>query len=81
MSDHDKRKSNNDDLKDVKSLIGDATGADFDLDDILAEYGSGKSRDRGAVPVVSREKEQGGPQGHQTGLSKRCRSFLRGPDH
>ena len=57
MSDHDKRKSNNDDLKDAKSLIGDATGADFDLDDILAEYGSGKSRDRGAVPVVSREKE------------------------
>ena len=57
MSDRDKRQLHNDDLRDVKSLIGDATGAEFDLDDILAEYGSGKSRGRGAVPVATKEKE------------------------
>ena len=38
MSDHDK-KLNQDDLSQVKSLIGDASGDAFELDDILAEFG------------------------------------------
>ena len=61
MSDRDK-KLNNDDLLDVKSLIGDATGADFDLDDILAEYGSGKHTGRGAVPVTPEEEKWEPPE-------------------
>lgn len=39
MSDHEK-KLNKDDLSQVKSLIGDASGKDFNLDDILAEFGA-----------------------------------------
>ena len=38
MSDRDK-KQNNGDLIDIKSLIGDADGGDYSLDDIMAEYG------------------------------------------
>ena len=38
MSDRDK-KLNKGELIDIKSLIGDADGGDFTLDDILAEYG------------------------------------------
>ena len=60
MGDKKKRQLNNDDLSQVKSLIGDATGDGFSLDEILAEYGSGRSSGRGAVPVeehpVRREK-------------------------
>ena len=37
MSDQDK-KLNKGELIDIKSLIGDADGGDFSLDDILAEY-------------------------------------------
>ena len=37
MSDRDK-KLNNGDLIDIKSLIGDADGGNFSLDDIMAEY-------------------------------------------
>ncbi|MEA4933663.1 MAG: hypothetical protein VB071_08850 [Lawsonibacter sp.] len=55
MSDR-KKQLNNDDLLEVKSLIGDADGEQFSLDDILAEYGSGKLAWRGAVPVASKEK-------------------------
>ena len=39
MSDHEK-KLNRDELSQVKSLIGDASGKDFKLDDILAEFGT-----------------------------------------
>ncbi|MGI5962087.1 MAG: hypothetical protein ACOX7N_00055 [Lawsonibacter sp.] len=59
MGDGNKRKlnqPNNDDLSQVKSLIGDASGDNFSLDDILAEYGSGRSEGRGAVPVARRER-------------------------
>lgn len=38
MSDHEK-KLNQDDLSQVKSLIGDASGEAFELDEILAEFG------------------------------------------
>ena len=48
MSDRKKQKLNNDDLAQVKSLIGDAQGEQFSLDDILAEFGSGKLPGRGA---------------------------------
>ena len=59
MSDKDKKQSNNDELMDVKSLVADADGGDFALDDILAEFGSGKPVGRGAVPVQSRAEEKG----------------------
>ena len=52
MSDRNE-KLNNDDLLEVKSLIGGASGDDFALDDILAEFGSGRQSGRGAVPVDS----------------------------
>lgn len=40
MSDHkEDTQLNNDDLAQVRSLIGNADGGDFTLDDILAEYG------------------------------------------
>lgn len=55
MSDR-KKQLNNDDLLEVKSLIGDADGEQFSLDDILAEYGSGKLAGCGAVPVTPKEK-------------------------
>lgn len=62
MSDRDKKQLNNDELKEVKSLIGDASGDGFSLDDILAEYGSGRTTGRGAVPVAPREeKPDSGP--------------------
>ena len=51
MSDRKDEQLNNDDLGEVKSLIGDARGDEFSLDDILAEFGSGKHLGRGAVPV------------------------------
>ena len=38
MSDRDKKK-NKGDLIDIKSLIGDADGGGYSLDDIMAEYG------------------------------------------
>ncbi len=56
MSDR-KKQLNNDDLLEVKSLIGDADGNQFSLDDILAEFGSGRATGRGAVPVPTKEKE------------------------
>ena len=55
MGDRDKKKLNNEELQQVKTLIGDADGEGFSLDDILAEYGSGRSGGRGAVPVKARE--------------------------
>lgn len=61
MSDRKKKKSNIDDLNQFRSLIGDAQGDDFSLDDILAEYGAGKGPGRGAVPVESAEEETEGP--------------------
>ncbi len=59
MGERDKRQQNSDeDLQQVKSLIGNADGGDFSLDDILAEYGSSRSDGRGAVPVEPLEKVQ-----------------------
>ena len=55
MSDQDK-KLNKDELSQVKSLIGDASGEDFSLDDILAEFGAKPAGPR-AVPA------QPSPQG------------------
>ena len=52
MSELDTRKPNNqDDLADVKSLIGNADAGGFELDDILAEYGIAPDDGHGAVPV------------------------------
>lgn len=59
MGDREKKQlNNNDDLQQVKSLIGDADGDGFSLDDILAEFGSGRSEGQGAVPVKPRQEEQ-----------------------
>jgi len=57
MSDR-RKKLNNDDLAQYRSLIGEADGSDFSLDDILAEYGSGRTTGRGAVPVSHGEEPQ-----------------------
>ena len=52
MSELDTKKPNNqDDLADVKSLIGNADTGGFELDDILAEYGVTPDDGHGAVPV------------------------------
>ena len=57
MSERDKKQPNSpDDLADVKSLIGNADAGDFELDDILAEYGVTPNDGHGAVPVVSADK-------------------------
>lgn len=39
MSDRKDEKLNNGDLREIKSLIGDADSGGFSLDDILAEFG------------------------------------------
>ena len=53
MSELDTKKPNSqDDLADVKSLIGNADGGDFELDAILAEYGVAPEDGHGAVPVT-----------------------------
>lgn len=62
MGNHDKRQLNNDDLLQMKSLIGDAQGDGFTIDDILAEYGSKDPSGRGAVPVVPEEQDLPWPQ-------------------
>ena len=49
MSDQDK-KLNKGELIDIKSLIGDADGGDFTLDDIMSEYGHAPQPDRTASP-------------------------------
>ena len=62
MSDQDKKQLNkDDDLRQVKSLIGGVTGEGFSLDDILSEYGSGKEKGRGAVPVAPEEEPESDP--------------------
>ena len=54
MSERDINKPNSqDDLADVKSLIGNVDAGDFELDDILAEYGGRPKNGHGAVPVVT----------------------------
>ena len=50
MSDQ-KKPTKSDELVDIRSLIGDAKAGSFSLDDILAEYGSGKEKGKGAMPV------------------------------
>ena len=62
MSDRDDKKRNEDDLAEIRSLIGDTDTGGFSLEDILAEYGSGKVPGRGAVPVPpKKEREPEGP--------------------
>lgn len=51
MSDQDK-KLNQDDLSNVKSLIGDTPGKEYKLEDILAEFGTKPSRPK-AIPIHS----------------------------
>ena len=58
MRKRDEKKLNNDDLAELKSLIGDAEAGSFSLDDILAEYGSGRDTGRGAVPL---DRQAGSP--------------------
>ena len=50
MSDQ-KKPTKSDELVDIRPLIGDAKAGTFSLDDILAEYGSGKEKGKGAMPV------------------------------
>ena len=57
MGDHNKKQLNNDDLRQVKSLIGDADGTGFSLDDILSEFGTGHPAGRDPVPVRTRQEE------------------------
>ncbi len=62
MSDRKDEKLNNDDLREVKSLIGDAEEGEFSLDDILAEFGGRASHGRGALPVsLQKIQEKPGP--------------------
>ena len=72
MSDRKKEKLNNDDLSQVKSLIGDARGEDFSLDDILAEYGTKREPEPEAVPrrIVPQPKPQEPEKGKKTGRKK-----------
>lgn len=59
MSERDTKKPNHpDDLADVKSLIGNADAGDFELDDILAEYGVASNDGHGAIPVATPDREQ-----------------------
>lgn len=64
MSDRDK-KLNKGDLIDLKSLIGDADGGDYTLDDIMAEYGHApkpESPDSSGSKVVAFPGMQSAPQ-------------------
>lgn len=63
MSDKDNKQPNNsDDLIDIKSLIGNADGGGFTVDDILAEYGvSPKPADREEEGGESSEEEIDSP--------------------
>ena len=45
-------KLNKGELIDIKSLIGDADGGDYSLDDIMAEYGHSPRPDQSAGKVV-----------------------------
>ena len=50
MSDRKDEKLNNGDLREIKSLIGDADSGGFSLDDILAEFGGNPSARTGRYP-------------------------------
>jgi hypothetical protein len=58
MSEEPKRKLNQDDLAQVKSLIGEAKGDAFSLEEILAEYGSGKKTVPIATPVPPEQSQE-----------------------
>ena len=53
MSEKEKQQLNNEDMAQFRSLIGDAAGDTFSLDDILSEYGSGRSSGRGGTPATT----------------------------
>jgi len=56
MSEHDEKKLNQDhELAQLRSMVSDADGSDFELDDILAEYSDRKSP--GSVVTMSAEEE------------------------
>ena len=56
MSDLDDKKRNEDDLAEIRSLIGDTDTGGFSLEDILAEYWSGKFPGWGSVPVFPKKE-------------------------
>ena len=60
MSDQKDTTKNTDELAQLRSLLGDAEAGQFELDDILAEYGHDRSGGRGAVPVPP-DREDDGP--------------------
>lgn len=64
MSDRDDKKRNEDDLAEIRSLIGDTDTGGFSLEDILAEYGSGKVP--GGVRSLFPPKRSGSPGGTLT---------------
>ncbi len=59
MSEHDEKKLNSQDaeLQQLRSLVGDAQGDDLSLDDILAEY-SERSRPKSVVSLADEEEEE-----------------------
>jgi len=57
MSEKEKQQLNNEDMAQFRSLIGDASGDTFSLDDILSEYGRDRSSGRGAVPLTPEPEE------------------------
>ncbi len=60
MSDRDDKKRNEDDLAEIRSLIGDTDTGGFSLEDILAEYGSGKVPGRAQVEKSIRSQTRKG---------------------
>ena len=64
MSELDTKKPNSqDDLADVKSLIGNADGDGFELDAILAEYGVSPQKDISPIPMEESEDDTAPPAG------------------
>ena len=60
MSDRDDKKRNENDLAEIRSLIGDTDTGGFSLEDILAEYGSGKVPGRPQVEKSIRSQTRKG---------------------
>ena len=60
MSDRKDEKLNNGDLREIKSLIGDADSGGFSLDDILAEFGGNPSARPGGIPVRPKRDSRDG---------------------
>lgn len=64
MSDKEKKQSKpSDDLFDIKSLIGNADGGGYSLDEILAEYGAAPKPVRAGQPPEKAPSEEPVPEG------------------